>query len=215
MVEQRFKFPHEIEEQGVVTFLELKGRICRSLVQQFNVNFHYKDGRCRSLVLERLILMNDELFLVVGGSTSDGAPLGNCDGEKWSGYDSTDMYKSCLKGPHYYVPREFTKVGSLLVENKTIHYLIAYILVQHNTNHAQPIVNDLKLILLAYGIFLFRVIDYMGIDTFGVETMVMYPREHLVGDNMIHRIGIFKSGALWKYREDHNTLVDFNMSHDV
>ncbi|KAF1870732.1 hypothetical protein Lal_00026486 [Lupinus albus] len=31
------------------------------------------------------------------------------------------------------------------VENKLLHYLIAYIMVQRNTNHAHPTINDLKL----------------------------------------------------------------------
>ncbi|KAF1880942.1 hypothetical protein Lal_00023360, partial [Lupinus albus] len=40
---------------------------------------------------------------------------------------------------------ELTKAGSLTIESRLLHYLIAYILVQHNTNHVQPTINDLKL----------------------------------------------------------------------
>ncbi|KAF1894592.1 hypothetical protein Lal_00031412 [Lupinus albus] len=84
------------------------------------------------------------------------------------------------------------------MENKLIHYLIDYILVQRNINHAQSTMDDLKLMLnsknvmsgiafsssrlLAYGIFLSCVIDHLGIDTYGMETMVIYPREDLVVD---------------------------------
>ncbi|KAF1862165.1 hypothetical protein Lal_00026688 [Lupinus albus] len=126
------------------------------------------------------------------------------------------MYKSCLRGPHYYEQGELTKVGSFSVENRFLHYVIAYILVQHNTNHAQPTINDLKLMfairegimvnwpmeiikvmsciassssrLLAYGIFISRVIDHLRIDTSNVEMVNVNSRQHLVGDNLIQKM---------------------------
>ncbi|KAF1872523.1 hypothetical protein Lal_00016825 [Lupinus albus] len=81
----------------------------------------------------------------VGGLASDGSPLGVCNNELWSSYDSMEMYKSYLRGLHYYVQGELTKAGSMTVENMLQHYLIAYIFVQRNKNHDQPIGNDLKL----------------------------------------------------------------------
>ncbi|KAF1891498.1 hypothetical protein Lal_00012386, partial [Lupinus albus] len=102
-----------------------------------------------------------------------------------------------------------------------------------NTNHAQPTVDDLKLMfpikegilvmlgilksssrLLAYGIFISHVIDHLAIDTSDVEKIVVNSREHLVGDNMIHKISIYKYDDEWMYLEDHNTTVDLNLSDE-
>ncbi|KAF1885844.1 hypothetical protein Lal_00042718 [Lupinus albus] len=68
---------------------------------------------------------------------------------------------------------ELTNVGSLTIEIRLLHYVIAYILVQHNTNHAQPMVMfgiaSSSSQLLSYGIFISRIIDHMDIDTSDVE----------------------------------------------
>ncbi|KAF1889011.1 hypothetical protein Lal_00042980 [Lupinus albus] len=64
--------------------------------------------------------------------------------------------------------------------------------------------------LLAYRIFFSCVIDHLGIETLGVETMVVYSIGHLVGDNLVHMMGIYKYGAMWKYQEDHNTTVNID-----
>ncbi|KAE9612533.1 hypothetical protein Lal_00033270 [Lupinus albus] len=152
------------------------------------------------------------------------------------------MYKSCLRGSHYYVPGELTKVGSLSIENRLLHYLIAYILVQRNTNHTQPTLNDLKLMfaikesilvnwpseilkvmsgiekfsskLPAYEICISRVINQLGIDTSDMEIIAVNSRGHLVGDNLIHKMNIYKFGAEWMYQEDHNTTIDLDLSNE-
>ncbi|KAF1874217.1 hypothetical protein Lal_00030250 [Lupinus albus] len=40
------------------------------------------------------------------------------------------------------------------------------------------------------------------------------PGFHSPIDNLIHKMDIYKYGALWKYQEDHNTTVDLNLSDD-
>ncbi|CAL0322753.1 unnamed protein product [Lupinus luteus] len=152
------------------------------------------------------------------------------------------MYKSCLRGPHPCVQGELTKVGLLSVENRLLHYLVVYILVQINTNHDQPTINDFKFMfaikeeiavnwhveilkvmngiswsssrVLAYGIFISRVIDYLEIYTSDTNVIVTNSIEHLVGDNMIHKMGIYKYGNGWMYQEDYNTIVDLDLSDE-
>ncbi|CAL0311007.1 unnamed protein product [Lupinus luteus] len=46
MAEQHFNFPHDMEAQGAVKFLELKGQVYPALVREFYANFRYKDGDC-------------------------------------------------------------------------------------------------------------------------------------------------------------------------
>ncbi|KAF1885994.1 hypothetical protein Lal_00032304 [Lupinus albus] len=45
LAEQNFSFPHDMEAQGTVQFLELKGQVYPALVREFYANFRYKDGK--------------------------------------------------------------------------------------------------------------------------------------------------------------------------
>ncbi|KAF1884496.1 hypothetical protein Lal_00028373 [Lupinus albus] len=190
MVDKGFEFPHGLEVQGVNAFLELNGNIYPSLIRGFYANFQYKDEKYLSVVKGKLFSLDDGLFLEVGGLTYDGSSLGDCSYELWNSYDIIEMYKSYMRGNHHYIQGELTKVGSLTMDNRLLHYLIAYIFVQCNNNHAQSTVNDLKL--------MFAITEV-------IMTMVIYHREHL---------GIYKYGALWKYQEDHNTSVDLDLCDD-
>ncbi|KAF1855386.1 hypothetical protein Lal_00042451 [Lupinus albus] len=155
--EQNFSFPHDMEAQGTIQFMELKGQVYPALVREFYANFRYKDGKYWSMISGNLFELNDEIF---------------------------------MNG-------QLTKAGSLSVENRLLHYIIAYILVQRNTNHAQPIVNDLRFMyavknnvminwpeeilkimnsvslsqskLLPYSIFISRIVDYLRIDLEAME----------------------------------------------
>ncbi|KAF1896004.1 hypothetical protein Lal_00041732, partial [Lupinus albus] len=175
LAEQNFSFPHDMEAQGTIQFMELKGQVYPALDREFYANFRYKDGKYWSMISGNLFELNDEIFMNVGGLSS-------------SGY----IYKYFLRGPHLYIQGKLTKAGSLSVENRLLHYIIAYILVQRNTNHAQPTVNDLRFMyavknnvminwpeeilkimnsvslsqskLLPYSIFISRIVDYLRID---------------------------------------------------
>ncbi|KAF1870833.1 hypothetical protein Lal_00030143 [Lupinus albus] len=195
-----------------------------------------------SLLKWKLITLNEEFFLNIGGLSSSGSPLGDYENEQWESFDAFEMYKSCLRGPHYFVLGELSKVRSLTVENRLLHYLIAYILIQRNTNHTQPTVNDLKLMfairedilvnwpaeiskvmfgivslssqLLTYGIFISRVIDHLKVDTSDVEFKLTNTREHLVGEHLIQKMNIYWYIGQWMYQEDCRTMVDVDLSHE-
>ncbi|KAF1888289.1 hypothetical protein Lal_00043168 [Lupinus albus] len=155
------------------------------------VQFRYKDGKYWSMISGHLFELNDDIFMNVGGLSSFGYSIGDCSWVK-ENFDPTEVYKSFLRGPHLYIQGQLTKAGSLSVENRLLHYIIAYILVQRNTNHAQPTVNDLRFMyavknnvminwseeilkimnsvslsqskLLPYSIFISRIVDYLHID---------------------------------------------------
>ncbi|KAF1898755.1 hypothetical protein Lal_00000657 [Lupinus albus] len=191
------------------------------IVREFYSNFQYKDGKYVCGFKGKLITFNKELFLEVGGLANDGSPLGDCNNELWNSYYSTEMYKSCLRGPHYYC-----KARSLIVENKLLHYLIAYVLVQRNTSHAQPPVKEgimvnwfveiMKVMsgiasslsrLMAYGIFISHVIEHVGIDTTNEDLIVVkYPSGHLTDDSLIHKMSICKYGGVWMCEEEYQTI---------
>ncbi|KAF1883346.1 hypothetical protein Lal_00042227, partial [Lupinus albus] len=239
MVEQGFQFLLDLEAQGANKFLELNGNIFPSLVRELYSNFQYKDGNYVSFVKGKLISLNDELFLEVGGLASDGSPLGGCNNELWNLYDTTEMYLSCLRRPYYYVQGEFTKVGSMTIENNLFHYLITYVLVQRNTNHAQPTGNDLKLMyvvkegimvnwstktlkvmysitssssrFLTYEIFTSSVIEHVGIYTCNDDLNSINPREHLIDDSLIHKMSIYKYGG----EDYHNTIENSDEDEDA
>ncbi|KAF1884417.1 hypothetical protein Lal_00033423 [Lupinus albus] len=149
-------------------------------------------------------------------------------------FDPTEVYKSFLRGPHLYIQGQLTKAGSLSVENRLLHYIIAYILVQRNTNHAQPTVNDLRFMyavknnvminwpeeilkimnsvslsqskLLPYSIFISRIVDYLHIDVTDTIIVEYTDKDHLVGESLIHKMGIYKYGTTWQYQEDYTTI---------
>ncbi|KAF1855683.1 hypothetical protein Lal_00035411 [Lupinus albus] len=128
------------------------------------------------------------------GLASNSEALENSDDEKWSAFDSTVMLNDLKL---MFAIKEGIMLNWLLEILKTMSEIV------YSSSR-----------LLPYEIFLSRVIDYMGIDTYGVETMVLHHREHLVGDNLIHKMSIFKYGAFVKNQEDHNTTMDFDLSNN-
>ncbi|KAF1885967.1 hypothetical protein Lal_00049397 [Lupinus albus] len=208
LAEQNFSFPHDMEAQGTVQYLELKGQVYPTLVREFYANFRYKDGKYWSMISGNLFELNDDIFMNVGGLSSSGYGIGDCSWVK-ENFDPTEVYKSFLRGPHLYIQGQLTKVGSLSVENRLLHYIIAYILVQRNTNHAQPTVNDLRFMyaiknnvminwpeeilkimnsvslsqskLLPYSIFISRIVDYLNIDVSDTIIVEYTDKDHLGG----------------------------------
>ncbi|KAF1869350.1 hypothetical protein Lal_00018444 [Lupinus albus] len=175
LVEEGFKFPHELEVQGTNTFIQLH---------------------------------DEELFLAVGGLSSSGEPLGNCENEQSDNFEALATYRSCLRDIVSVTPGGLTKVGSLPVENRLLHYVIAYMLVQRNTNHAQPITNDLKII------FAIKIIDHMEIDTSDVEIKLTNTHDHQLCEYLIHKMGIYKITGQWMYEEDYRTTIDLDLSDE-
>ncbi|KAF1892893.1 hypothetical protein Lal_00014079 [Lupinus albus] len=157
LAEQNFSFPHDMEAQGTIQFMELKGQVYPALVREFYANFRYKDRKYWSMISGNLFELNDEIF---------------------------------MNG-------QLTKAGSLSVENRLLHYIIAYILVQRNTNHAQPTVNDLR--------FMYAVKNNVMIN-WPEEILKIMNSDHLVGESLIHKMGIYKYGNTWQYQEDYTTI---------
>ncbi|KAF1892706.1 hypothetical protein Lal_00042595 [Lupinus albus] len=242
LVDQGFQFPHELEVQGTNTFIELHGKFYPSLIREFYGNFVYKNGRYITKVKGKLIVLDEELFLAVGGLSSSGEPLGNCENEQWDEFEALATYMSCLRDTVSVTPGGLTKVGSLTVENRLLHYIIAYMLVQRNTNHAQPTTIDLKMMfaikheilvnwpveilrvmseiasssstLLAYGIFISRIIDHMEINTSDVEIKLANMHDHQLDKYLIHKMGIYKITGTWMYQENFRTTVDLDLSDE-
>ncbi|KAF1896085.1 hypothetical protein Lal_00042347 [Lupinus albus] len=222
-------FPYDMEAQGTVQFMELKGQVYPALVREFYANFRYKDGKYWSMISGHLFELNDDIFMNVGGLSSSSYSIGDCSCVK-ENFDPTEVYI----GPHLYIQGQLTKAGSLSVENRLLHYNIAYILVQRNTNHAQPTVNDLRFMyavknnvminwpeeilkimnsvslsqskLLPYCIFISRIVDYLHIDVSDTIIVEYTNKDHLVGESLIHKMGIYKYGTTWQYQEDYSTI---------
>ncbi|KAF1884429.1 hypothetical protein Lal_00028307 [Lupinus albus] len=233
LAEQNFSFPHDMEAQGTVQFLELKGQVYPALVREFYANFRYKDGKYWSMISGNLFELNDDIFMNVGGLSSSGYSIGDCSWVK-ENFDPTEVYKSFLRGPHLYIQGQLTKAGSLSVENRLLHYIIAYILVQRNKNYAQPTVNDLRFMyavknnvminwpeeilkimnsvslsqskLLPYSIFISRIVDYLHIDVSDTIIVEYTDKDHLVGESLIHKMGI--------YNYEDYTTIGLDLSDD-
>ncbi|KAF1877102.1 hypothetical protein Lal_00033660 [Lupinus albus] len=111
LVEEGFQFPQELQVQGTNTFIELHGKFYPSLIREFYSNFVYKNGRYITMVKGKLIVLDEELFLTVGGLSSSGEPLGNCEDEHWDNFQALATYRSCLRDTILVTPGGLTKVG--------------------------------------------------------------------------------------------------------
>ncbi|KAF1877035.1 hypothetical protein Lal_00033588 [Lupinus albus] len=49
------------------------------------------------MVKGKIIVLDEDLLLVVGGLSSSGAPLGDCEIEQWENFAAVNVYKSCLR----------------------------------------------------------------------------------------------------------------------
>ncbi|KAF1894508.1 hypothetical protein Lal_00043363 [Lupinus albus] len=65
--------------------------------------------------------------------------------------------------------------------------------------------------LLAYEIFISRIIDHMEIDTSDVEIKLTNTHDHQMGEYLIHKMGIYKITGTWMYQEDYRTTVDLDL----
>ncbi|KAF1874313.1 hypothetical protein Lal_00013752 [Lupinus albus] len=133
LVEQNFSFPHDMEAQGTVQFLELKGQVYPALVREFYANFRYKDGKYWSMISGNLFELNDDMFMNVGGLSSSGYGIGDC---SWVS----------------------------------------------------------------------RIVDYLHIDVSDTIIVEYTDKDHLVGESLIHKMGIYKYGTTWQYQEDYTTI---------
>ncbi|KAF1885995.1 hypothetical protein Lal_00032305 [Lupinus albus] len=68
--------------------------------------------------------------------------------------------------------------------------------------------------LLAYGIFISRIIDYMEIETSDVDCQLTNTHDHLVGEYLIHKIDIYWMSGEWMYQKDYRTTVDLELSDE-
>ncbi|KAF1885928.1 hypothetical protein Lal_00043419 [Lupinus albus] len=196
-----------MEAQGTIQFMELKGQVYPALVREFYANFRYKDGKYWSMISGNLFELNDDIFMNVGGLSSSGYSIEDCSWVK-ENFDPTEVYKSFLRGSTDQSWR--------------------------NTNHAQPIVNDLRFMyavknnvminwpeeilkimnsvslsqskLLPYSIFISRIVDYLRIDVSDTIIVEYTDKDHLVGESLIHKMGIYKDGTTWQYQEDYTTI---------
>ncbi|KAF1874132.1 hypothetical protein Lal_00041577 [Lupinus albus] len=153
----------------------------------------YKDGKYWSMISSHLFELNDDIFMNVGGLSSSGFSIGDCSWVK-EDFDPTER----------------------------------------NTNHAQPTVNDLRFMyavknnvminwpeeilkimnsvslsqskLLPYSIFISRIVDYLHIDVSDTIIVEYTDKDHLVGESLIHKMGIYKHGTTWQYQEDYTTI---------
>ncbi|KAF1896012.1 hypothetical protein Lal_00033452 [Lupinus albus] len=102
-------FPHELEVQGSNTFIELHGKLYPSLIREFYSNFIYKGGHYLTMVNGKMSVLDEDLFLVVGGLSSSSAPLGDCENEQRENFDAVKVYKFRLRDSVSVIPGGLSK----------------------------------------------------------------------------------------------------------
>ncbi|KAF1898752.1 hypothetical protein Lal_00000654 [Lupinus albus] len=226
LVEHGFEFPHQLELQGANAFLEMEGEIYPSLVREFYRVY-------MSLVSGKIITLDQQLFLDVGGLPSLRYLYGRFQNTLWNAFEFVKLvYKSCMRGSQNYVSGQKPKATSFSFENRLMHLFITYILFPRDDNYDEPTTHDLQVMFaikegltvnwrleilkvmsstassssksLGYGMFLSRVFEHLNIDTYGVEVIDIEPREHLVIGHLIHSLCICNYVGIWEYLEDIN-----------
>ncbi|KAF1896161.1 hypothetical protein Lal_00027234 [Lupinus albus] len=179
-------------------------------------NFLFKNGHYVTMVKGKMIVLDEDLFLVVGELSSSGAPLGDYENEQWEDFEAVNVYKSCLRDSVAVTLGGLTKLGALTVESRLLHYIVAYILGILMNWHTEilRVMSDIASSssrLLAYGIFISMFINYLEIDTSDVEVKETNTHDHLLGEYLIHKMGIYWLARTWMYQEDYRTTVDLDI----
>ncbi|KAF1889078.1 hypothetical protein Lal_00043245 [Lupinus albus] len=67
--------------------------------------------------------------------------------------------------------------------------------------------------LLPIVFFISRIVDYLHIDVSNTIIVEYTDKDHLVGESLIHKMGIYKYGTTWQYQEDYTT-IGLDLSND-
>ncbi|KAF1885989.1 hypothetical protein Lal_00032299 [Lupinus albus] len=159
LAEQNFSFPHDMEAQGTVQFLELKGQLYPALVREFYANFRYKDGKYWSMISGNLFELNDDIFMNVGGLSSSGYGIGDCSWVK-ENFDPTERN---------------TNHAQPTVNDLCFMYAVKNNVMINWPEEILKIMNSVSLSqskLLPYSIFISRIVDYLHIDV--SDTIIDY-----------------------------------------
>ncbi|KAF1886030.1 hypothetical protein Lal_00021311 [Lupinus albus] len=193
LAEQNFSFPHDMEAQGTIQFMELKGQVYPALVREFYANFRYKDGKYWSMISGNLFELNDDIFMNVGGLSSSGYSIGDCSWVK-ENFDPIERN---------------TNHAQPTVNDLRFMYAVKNNVMINWPEEILKIMNSVSLSqskLLPYSIFISRIVDYLRIDVSDTIIVEYTDKDHLVGKSLIHKMGIYKYGTTWQYQEDYTTI---------
>ncbi|KAF1881691.1 hypothetical protein Lal_00032160 [Lupinus albus] len=124
-----------------------------------------------TMVKGKLIVLDEELFLAVGGSSSSGEPLACMLVQQITNHaqPTTNDLKMIFA------------IKQEILANWPVEILIVKSGIGTSSSR-----------LLSYGIFISRIIDQMEIDTSDVEIKLTNTHDHQLGEYLIHKIGIYK-----------------------
>ncbi|KAF1895832.1 hypothetical protein Lal_00037948 [Lupinus albus] len=166
LAEQNFSFPHDMEAQGTIQFMELKGQVYPALVREFYANFRYKDGKYWSMISGNLFELNDDIFLNVGGLSSSGYSIGDCSWVK-ENFDPTERN---------------TNHAQPTVNDLRFMYAVKNNVMINWPEEILKIMNSVSLSqskLLPYSIFISRIVDYLRIDVSDTIIVEYTDKDHL------------------------------------
>lgn len=235
-----FLFPALLDTQNITKFIDLNGKIYPTLVKEFYANFLFRDDTYMTMIKGVRIILDDALFLTVGGLSNAGISIQDCTDDRWAAFDTIEFYKSCLRNENLYVAGKLKKAGLFTVDNRVLHYVLVYLLMPRKSNLSQPNDMDLKFMFaikngivlnwtniilsqmhdmsnlkstrpLGYGIFISRIIDHLGIDTNGQIIQKPTESKNLIGDNVtFHQMKIYKQNEEWVYQYDPAEDIDLD-----
>jgi len=137
-----FAFPEFLSFQNLETFVQLKGNVYPDLIRVFYANLQCEEDLLTSRVKEVNIVLTPEIWTSIAGFRIAGilAHRG------FPGANRLDIYQSCLRDPIAKRDYNIFRAGGMKKDERVLAFIIAWILVPRNGNHAQLTTEDVFLI---------------------------------------------------------------------
>ncbi|QCD99321.1 hypothetical protein DEO72_LG7g602 [Vigna unguiculata] len=137
-----FAFPTLLSFQSLEKFVQLKGNVYPDLVRIFYVNLRCEEDLLTSHVKGVNIVLTKELWTSIAGFQPGGLPAHR----GLPGVNRLDIYQSCLRDPTAKRNYNIFRADAIEKDERVLAFIISWILVPHNSNHAQLTTEDVFLL---------------------------------------------------------------------
>ena len=154
-----FSFHHTLISLGLGSFITSSGAYYPDLVKMFYCNMHVDNHCLVTHVRGTHIELSEETFGKILGIPITGRFLYNSEDEVWADYDKKEFYFSLSRIPEeeYHAKRidshggeeplkEFWSAGNFSIDDRLLHYVLAYIVLPRSSNHCSVTDMDMQVI---------------------------------------------------------------------
>ncbi|KAI5404209.1 hypothetical protein KIW84_051379 [Lathyrus oleraceus] len=153
--EECFNFQDKLTSLGFRALITSSGPYYPDLVRIFYCNTCIENGKFVSLVKGKKITLTPKRLSQILDIPSGGHMLYDSENEVWNDYNKREFYfgSSRISEGEYHVkrveshggeepPKEFLSAGNFFINDRLIHYFLAYVIFPRNSNHCS--VSDME-----------------------------------------------------------------------